>query len=93
MRCCAGSRATCRSWSRRRIRGLHVLAWLPPDVDESGVVSEARRRGVHVDGLAGYLISRADTRGALIFGYGNVSERAIDQGTRAIATALAAARS
>jgi len=53
--------------------GLHVLAWLPPDVDEASVVAEGLRLGVEVDGLAKYRMAPSDA-GGLIFGYGNVAD-------------------
>lgn len=72
--------------------GLHVLAWLPPDVDEARLVSEARRRGVGVDAVGTYRIAGPGPAG-LIFGYAHVPDAAIDDGVRRIAAALATVRS
>jgi GntR family transcriptional regulator/MocR family aminotransferase len=68
--------------------GLHVLAWLPPGVSESRVLEEAKRRGVGIDGLEKYRITRRDGPGALIFGYANLTERAIEEGIRLLAQAI-----
>jgi GntR family transcriptional regulator/MocR family aminotransferase len=72
--------------------GLHVLAWLPPELNESRVLEEAARLGVQIDGLERYRVSRRDGPGGLIFGYGNLSERAIEEGVRLLARALHLAR-
>jgi GntR family transcriptional regulator/MocR family aminotransferase len=71
--------------------GLHVLAWLPPDLDESRVLEEAMRLGVAVDGVGRYRIERRDGPGGLIFGYGNLSERSIEQGVTLLARAVTSA--
>jgi GntR family transcriptional regulator/MocR family aminotransferase len=73
--------------------GLHVLAWLPPGISESRVLEEGKRLGVGIDGLEKYRITRRDGPGALIFGYANLTERAIEEGVRLLAQALAAAAS
>jgi GntR family transcriptional regulator/MocR family aminotransferase len=67
--------------------GLHVLAWLPPDVDEGRLVRAAASLGVGVEGLAPYRI-RPGGSGGLIFGYANLRERAIEDGVRRLATAV-----
>jgi GntR family transcriptional regulator / MocR family aminotransferase len=72
--------------------GLHVLAWLPSELNESRVLEEAARLGVQIDGLERYRVSRRDGPGGLIFGYGNLSERAIEEGVRLLARALHLAR-
>jgi GntR family transcriptional regulator/MocR family aminotransferase len=70
--------------------GLHVLAWLPGDVNEARVLEEAKRLGVGIDGLEKYRITHRDGPGGLIFGYANLNERAIDEGIRLLAQAIAA---
>ena len=70
--------------------GLHVLAWLPPDVDEATVLRAAERAGV---GLAGVATRRIEPGpGGLIFGYGGIAETAIDAGIRRLAAVIAASR-
>jgi GntR family transcriptional regulator/MocR family aminotransferase len=52
------------------------------------VLEEAKRRGVGIDGLEKYRITRRDGPGALIFGYANLTERAIEEGIRVLAQAF-----
>ncbi len=67
--------------------GLHVLAWLPPELDEAAFVRAAATAGV---GLAGVTPSRgASGPGGVIFGYGAVDEAAVEPGIRRIASAVA----
>jgi len=62
--------------------GLHLVAWLPQDVDEATVIVAAAREGVAVAGVSPYRLSPAP-RGGLIFGYSNLNEHAITvQGQR-----------
>src|SRR5207237_989295 len=56
--------------------GLHLVTWLPSDVDENAVVEAAARRGLGVYGLGPYRIAPSG-QGGLIFGYSSLSERAI----------------
>ena len=70
--------------------GLHVAAWLPPDVDEAALVARAAGLGVRVSGLARYHFDAARTGGGLLFGYGGLSEAEIAEGTRLVGEALAA---
>lgn len=71
--------------------GLHLVAWLPPDLDEAAVVAAAGRQGVRVNGVAQYRLSPTG-RGGLIFGYSALSERAVANGVARLATAIAAVR-
>jgi GntR family transcriptional regulator/MocR family aminotransferase len=72
--------------------GLHLVAYLPSDLDEDAVVEAAARRGVAVYGLAPYRISPTG-RGGLIFGYATLDERTIIEGARTLAEAIADVRS
>ena len=67
--------------------GLHVLAWLPAGVDEAGVVARAATEGVNVEPLAPFWADGGPP--GLLFGYGGITEAAIDEGVRIIATAVA----
>ncbi len=70
--------------------GLHVLAWLPSDLDEDAVLQAAERAGI---GLAGVATRRvAPGRPGLVFGYGGIAEGAIDAGVRRLALAIAPLR-
>ena len=62
--------------------GLHILTWLPPQVDESALVEAALGIGVGLEGVGKYRISRPDLPGGLIFGYANLAESAIEEGIR-----------
>jgi GntR family transcriptional regulator / MocR family aminotransferase len=64
--------------------GLHVAAWLPDGVDEDGVVAAARTAGIAIAGLARYWVAADGRRPGLIFGYGTVGDRAIEEGVAAI---------
>ena len=68
--------------------GLHVLAWLPPEIDERWLIEEAARSGVGLEGLAPYRI-RSGGPGGIIFGYANVTDSAIAEGTRRLGAIVA----
>jgi len=67
--------------------GLHLLAWLPPEIDEEAAIKAAADAGIGIHGLAPSRIDPAGP-GALIFGYGQIEEAAIDQGVRRLAGAI-----
>jgi GntR family transcriptional regulator / MocR family aminotransferase len=68
--------------------GLHLVAWLPPDLDEAALIAAAAREGVAVAGVSAYRLSPAP-RGGLIFGYSDLNERAIADGVARLARAAA----
>lgn len=67
--------------------GLHLLAWLPPGLDEGTVVRRAADLSVGVYGLAQYRLAPNEA-GGLIFGYSSLSEHAIHEGVRLLADAV-----
>jgi GntR family transcriptional regulator/MocR family aminotransferase len=69
--------------------GLHLVTWLPPQLDEAAVVGAARRAGVGLDAVGPYRITNPGP-GGLIFGYATVSERAIAEGVARLAQAIGA---
>jgi GntR family transcriptional regulator/MocR family aminotransferase len=71
--------------------GLHLVAYLPGDLDETTLVAAAARRGVALYGLAPYRIAHAGRPG-LLFGYATLDERAIVEGVDVVAEAVAEAR-
>lgn len=71
--------------------GLHVLAWLPDDVDEATVVDAAAQHGVGVYGLAQYWM-RPGRAGGLLFGYAGLSERKIREGIALLADVVSTVR-
>jgi GntR family transcriptional regulator/MocR family aminotransferase len=70
--------------------GLHVLAWLPPDLDEAAVVEAAARAGIRVQGV-GRRADGADP-GGLTFGYGAIGEDAIEPAVARLASVLGEVR-
>jgi GntR family transcriptional regulator/MocR family aminotransferase len=68
--------------------GLHLVTWLPPDLDEATVVEAAGRAGVGIEGVTPYRISHPGP-GGLIFGYATVSEQAIAEGVDILARVIA----
>jgi GntR family transcriptional regulator / MocR family aminotransferase len=68
--------------------GLHLVAYLPSDLDEAALVDAAARRGVALYGLAPYRLSH-DGRPGLIFGYATLDERAITEGVEILAEVVA----
>jgi GntR family transcriptional regulator/MocR family aminotransferase len=70
--------------------GLHLVAWLPDDLDETAVIQAAADAGVQLAGVAPYRLSPGP--GGLIFGYSNLNERAIADGVGRLARAIAGLR-
>lgn len=73
--------------------GLHVVAWLPDDVDEAALVARAAGVGVALGGVTPFRRTRRNGPGGLLFGYGMPSETEIEEGIRLVAGELAAMRS
>jgi GntR family transcriptional regulator / MocR family aminotransferase len=67
--------------------GLHLLALLPPDLDEDAVVAAAAERGVGVYGIAPYRLTPGPP--GLLFGYAALGERDIVAGVEILADVLA----
>ena len=66
--------------------GLHILLQLPADRDDDAVVEAARRRGVAVVSLSEH---RVEPRGpALVLGYGQIADGAIDAAVAELARAV-----
>jgi GntR family transcriptional regulator/MocR family aminotransferase len=85
------ARAASRPRAGRVAAGLHLVAYLPDDLDETKLVQAAARRGVAVHGLAPYRLSH-EGRPGLIFGYATLDERAIEEGVAVVADVVARAR-
>jgi GntR family transcriptional regulator/MocR family aminotransferase len=71
--------------------GLHVVAWLPGDVDEQDLVDRSLALGVNVNGISPYRRLPGGP-GGLVFGYGTPRETEIEEGVRLVAAALASIR-
>ena len=68
--------------------GLHVVTWLPDGVDEAELIARARKAGVGLYGVAKYRQLPHDGPGALLFGYGGLTETDIEEGIRIVAGEL-----
>jgi GntR family transcriptional regulator/MocR family aminotransferase len=71
--------------------GLHVLAWLPPDLDETAVVDAAARVGIRVQGIGVRPVGSSEP-GGLILGYGLVAAHRVEPGLARLAAAIGAIR-
>src|SRR3954449_6591868 len=69
--------------------GLHILAVLPPELDEARVLEEARARGLGLYGLGEHSVQPRE-EGALLLGYGASSEPAIRAAVAVLAGAVKA---
>jgi GntR family transcriptional regulator/MocR family aminotransferase len=68
--------------------GFHVLVLLPEGITEDEVVAAARERSVGVYGLSDNTFGEKRWPPALVMGFGNVGEGAIEKGIEAIAGVL-----
>jgi GntR family transcriptional regulator/MocR family aminotransferase len=68
--------------------GFHVLVLLPPGRSEAEVVDAARERSVGVYGLGADTFGEVRWPPALVIGFGNVGEGAIEKGIASIADLL-----
>jgi GntR family transcriptional regulator / MocR family aminotransferase len=69
--------------------GFHAVAQLPAEPGEAAVIAAARERGVGLHGIAGYRGAPDPAAPpALLMGFGNTSERAIEPAIAAIADLL-----
>ena len=66
--------------------GLHLLAWLPDELDEVAIVEAATIAGIGISGLATRRIAPGPA--GLVFGYGGIVEGAIDAGVRRLAEVI-----
>jgi GntR family transcriptional regulator/MocR family aminotransferase len=76
--------------------GLHILAWLPPDLGPDAIVAAAASAGIGIGSLApGAAVGATatpGTPGGLVFGYGAIREAAIDDGLARLAEVIRALR-
>ena len=69
--------------------GFHAIAPLPAGADEAAVIAAARARRVGLYGIGAYRgVADAAAPPALVMGFGNVGERAIDPAIAAVADLL-----
>lgn len=72
--------------------GMHLVAWLPPGLDDGAVADLAARQGIPVTPVSRYA-SAPLRRGGLIFGYATASSEALRADVRRLAQALRPLRS
>ncbi len=65
--------------------GFHAVAHLPASADEQAVVAAARERQVGLYGMGSFRATPAAAPPQLVFGFGQVRERAIEPGIAAVA--------
>lgn len=68
--------------------GFHAVAHLVVDADERAIVDQARERSIGLYGMSAFRPGGANGLPALVLGFGNVSEAAIERGIGAIADLL-----
>ena len=68
--------------------GLHLLAWLPPGLEEAVIIERAREHGLALYGIV-RLRLRPSSPGGLIFGYANLTEPEIVAGVKLLASIIA----
>ncbi|MGI5185860.1 PLP-dependent aminotransferase family protein [Dactylosporangium sp. CA-152071] len=66
--------------------GQHLVAWLPPGLPEEAVEAAALARGLTVYGVGRFRLAPGPP--GLLFGYGHLSEPAIEEGVTILAAAL-----
>ena len=71
--------------------GLHVLAWLPRELEEAAVIEAARVSGIRLQGV-GPRAGGPSAPGGLILGYGLVPEHRIEPGIERLAGVVARIR-
>ena len=70
--------------------GLHLILELPSGANETAIVEEAVRRGIHVHGLRAYRARPTGSQPALLLGYCRLSETDIREGARVLAVVIKA---
>jgi len=65
--------------------GLHILTWLPAGSDPDGLAEAAAASGIGIGAVSPGSGGAPDGRGALVFGYGAIADRAVEPGVRRLA--------
>lgn len=68
--------------------GLHLTLELPEDADETAVVADALRHGIHVHGMMAYRARGEFGKPALLIGYCRLPETDIEECAKALAAAI-----
>jgi GntR family transcriptional regulator/MocR family aminotransferase len=67
--------------------GMHLVAWLPPEVDDRAATAAAAARGLVAPAISAYSLAHAP-RGGLVLGFAAFDGSQIEAGTRRLAMAL-----
>jgi GntR family transcriptional regulator / MocR family aminotransferase len=67
--------------------GMHTIAWLPEDLEDTRVAAEAAAAGLNVGPVSDFAL-RPLSRGGLLLGYAAFSPAAIRKGVRELASVL-----
>jgi GntR family transcriptional regulator/MocR family aminotransferase len=67
--------------------GMHLVGWLPEDLDDAAAAQRASRAGVDAPALSSYALETV-SRGGLLLGYAAVDEGEIRQGIQRLGAAL-----
>ncbi len=68
--------------------GLHLILDLPTGANETAIVAEAARRGIHVHGLKAYRSRHTEVQPALLLGYCRLFEADMREGVKALAALI-----
>ena len=68
--------------------GLHMVAWLPPGVDDRAASAAAAAHGIEAGALSSYSETGPRGRGGLVLGYGGLRHEDVEPAVRALAAAL-----
>jgi GntR family transcriptional regulator / MocR family aminotransferase len=68
--------------------GLHLLARLPPHLDERQILRDAHQRGIRLYGLTDYQFGSQAAAPGLVLGYAGITTHAIDDGIAELASLL-----
>lgn len=61
--------------------GLHLMGWLPPNLDDQQITQQAASSGIEIIPLSALTLGSSQ-RGGLVLGYGAVNEQEIQAGIR-----------
>jgi GntR family transcriptional regulator / MocR family aminotransferase len=68
--------------------GLHLVAWLPPGIDDRVASAAAAAQGIEAAALSSYSVVGSRVRGGLVLGYGALRPPEITAAMRTLAAAL-----
>jgi GntR family transcriptional regulator/MocR family aminotransferase len=67
--------------------GLHVLAWMPDDIEETRIVEAAAASGVGLQAVSP-AYAAPPPHGGIVFGYGSIAEHRIEEGLARVAALI-----